>query len=389
MNTITLHDIAGYATEKTTWRLILQLVELAQNCDLCRLNPKNVIVDGDSFSIDTTAVSKGGQPFAAPEYQLDSCSPTANVWTIGALAFYALMGVVLFEEKGGRAQTETTYIPRIPQSHCSRQLSEYIYRCLSFHTGQRPTIDILRQESERALSSEDKPPRCTVNPSGKVYRTSLVKFWPEAMYTIVLLLFLIGSSTAFGQNKGTVPQELAAIVGRCVQLRTPSNAEKVARAFAYDHEWTLMDELPIDRNGECTVNNKVATFGINDMCYRLVIAHDGVANASGRFRNGQDRRFKYSFIEVTAKKGFTIGYDITCREGSQIFVIVPFVPTAAFDVSMKHCGKAVGTMERADNGCVYVYIDEHVKPGDMLHLSIKNRSHTNMAFVVINYNSRQ
>ena len=58
-------------------------------------------------------------------------------------------------------------------------------------------------------------------------------------------------------------------------------------------------------------------FGINDMGYRIAKRQNGVTNMGGRFRNGQDERYKFSFIEITVKKNMSVSYEITGRQGLQ------------------------------------------------------------------------
>ena len=146
-----------------------------------------------------------------------------------------------------------------------------------------------------------------------------------------------------------------------------------------------MGEIATDRKGECTVNDPVSTFGFNDMGFRIAKYHGGVTNMGGRFRNGQDRRYHYSLIEVTAKRGATIGYDITGREGAQQFAIVPYDANAPYDATLtlqgSPCAKAT-----VKQGVCYLTMTQPVKPTDVLHLTIHNRGAQHKAFIIVNYN---
>ena len=389
MDAITIQHIAGYATELSVWRLISSLVDAAKTADLCCLLPKDITLDDDAFRVAAPSRSDDILPFEAPEHALGNGGKAANVWAIGAIAFYTLMGVGLFEEKGGKGQTAETRIPRIGQAHGSQRLSDTIYRCLSYHPEQRITLNALQSEADRALSSPPPPPRQVMHPSGGTYKTSPVKFWPEEMCCLLLLLLFMIPGLVAGQERTKVPDELAAIVRRCVLLRSHANTDKVAREFAYDHAWTLMDELPVDKSGECSLKNRVDTFGLNEMGFRLAKSHSGVTNTRSRFRNGQDPRYNYSFIEVTAEKGCAVSYDITRRQGRQVFVVVPYSPKAVFRLTMSRNGKPVGRIEKDSNGAAYLFIDEAVANDDTLRLTIHNNSGSNQAFVIVNYNSRQ
>lgn len=143
-----------------------------------------------------------------------------------------------------------------------------------------------------------------------------------------------------------------------------------------------MDELPLDKTGECTTKDAVDVFGLNDMGFGILKRHGGVTNAGGRFRDGRDPRYKYSFIEITVKQGKTVNYPISGREGEQIFAIVPYEKDAKFKASIPH-----GELFE-DNGICYIRLKQGIKKNDAFKLTIKNESGKNMAFALINYNSR-
>lgn len=342
MNDIALKDIAGYMTEKGVWRLVKELATV-------------------------------GTP----------------VWDIGAQAFYALMGVEVLGGKGAAAQNADTLVPRIGPSHCGNQLSDTIHRCLAFNPAERPTVEELLAVADAALKAKSIPPQRLVSPTGKNYKASLLKFWPEEMCPVVVLLMMLLAPTGLrAQSQVQHPQEMEAIVKRCIDLRDPANANRVERAFYNDSRWTLMDELEVDRNGECTIHNKVGTLGLNEMGYRIAKYSRGVSNTGGRFRNGQDPRYNYSLIEVTAKQNATVSYDITGREGTQIFAVVPYKAGASFNLTLNRNGVTSGQVYEAD-GVKYIAVNDNVKPDDVLTLRIANTSGGNLAFVIINYNSRQ
>ena len=353
MKNIGLKEISGYATERTVWRLIHDLA--------------------------STGTSSLWKP---------TNEEPVDAWTIGAKAFYALMGVEVFESNGRAAQTASTPVPRISASHCSPQLGLLIHRCLAFSANERPSLQELAQESQKVLDTPTTPSRRLSTSSGVAYRTSLVKFWPEEFCLALIMLFLMFIPLrASAQVPQPVPDEMTAIIKRCIDLRQPSNATNVERDFTYDTKWTLMDELDIDRNGECTERDKVFTLGVNRIGYRIAKLNSGVSNAGGRFRNGQDPRYKYSFIEVTAKRGATLGYDITGREGEQVFAVMPGVDAVSFTAKMTLNGKSVGQAKLQD-GVMYIFINEAIRTTDILHLAITNSSGQNMSFVIVNYNSR-
>ena len=118
------------------------------------------------------------------------------------------------------------------------------------------------------------------------------------------------------------------------------------------------------------------------MGFRLIKRHGGVTNAGGRFRDGRDPRYKYSFIEITVKKNATVSYQISGREGEQVFAVVPFEKDARFVASI-YKGDSF-----TDNGVCYIRLKQGIKKDNTFTLTLKNESGKNMAFVLINYNSR-
>lgn len=368
---IPINDIAGYMTEKSVWRLMLFLSEEWEKKHITIYATHTIGVENDQFIVHEDPSMKQGD------------EPTA-VWHLAACAFYALMGVPILDGMGQKNQTANTEIPHISTSHGSKVLDDVIHRSLSYDTTLRPTMQYIHDIAEEQIKMKVKPKKRINNSKGKHYKTSLVSFWPEEMYSLVLLflLFLLPQSS-MAQND--VPKAMATIVERCKLLRSPNNQAKVSREFLYDTSWTLMDEIDVDKKGECTLKDKVSTFGINEMGYRIAKRQGGVTQAGGRFRNGQDSRYNYSFIEVTIKKGMSVNYQITGRHGIQQFAIVPYQNTTTFSTSVTQGNQSIGFAQTKDGVC-YIKLKKAVKKDDVFRLSIKNNSGKNMAFVIVNYN---
>lgn len=146
--------------------------------------------------------------------------------------------------------------------------------------------------------------------------------------------------------------------------------------------WTMMDELALDKNGECTTKEPVDVFGLNDIGFGILKRRGGVTNTGGRFRDGRDPQYKYSFIEITVRKGATVNYQISGREGEQLFAIVPYETDAQFSGTISN-GESF-----LDNGICYIRLKQKIKKNDAFTLTLTNLSGKNMAFVLINYNSR-
>ena len=169
---ITLSDIAGYATEKTVWQMIRSLADDGSSKALGKLSHDDIVVRGNIFETIIDGEGANKHPgimatecncvFAAPETfsgKASGVETASNVWSIGAVAFYAIMGTDIFEGKGGKTQMADTAIPIISSSHASLSLSDLIRRCLSFLPADRPTLGEIRQQAARHLCHRQPPKR--------------------------------------------------------------------------------------------------------------------------------------------------------------------------------------------------------------------------------------
>lgn len=392
---LTLKDIAGYVTEKAIWQMMLNLSANWRHGDFCGLTPDDIHVKNEELSLYSDCLDKNKTfgLFDAPEMFRDHAinfdQEKAEVWTLGALAFYALMGMNVFEGKGGKTQTCDTEVPRISSAHASGSLSALVFRCLNFSPTFRPSMDeVYAIAKKEMMVFPSVPPKKLINTSGKGYITSLVKFWPEEMIPcLVLLVMLIMPVRLLGQARVDVHADMGALIGRCIELRSSVNLKKVSRALERDMNWTVMDEIAIDRNGECTIKDEVDTFGLNDIGFAILKRRGGVLNTGGRFRDGRDPRYKYSLIEITVKKDAVVNYDITGREGEQLIAIIPYKKDAAFAARTYMEDNEISETQLKDGIC-YISIRKNLMKDDKFTLTIKNNSGQNMAFVIINYNSR-
>ncbi len=384
MRKITLQDIAGYITPRNVYELLCLLSSEEHSGMLSSLRLADIQVE-EHFKIDKCKM----KAMAVDE--------ACEVWHLGALVFYAVMGIEVFEGKGMEWQTAEMPVPRIPTSYDnSSGLSNMIYRCLNYNADQRPTMKEIHDFAKTQLqkreehSGDGRRRRALTSSTGRSYEESLVKFWPEEMVLMMIffLLVTLPQSLFAQENKAlSIPDEMTTIVNRCVSLRSSKNVKRVTSEFENDLQWTLLDEIAIDRKGECTTKDPVTMFGINSIGARILKHQSGAVNMGGRFRNGQDPRYKYSFIEVTVKKGATVTYEITKRKGTQMFAVVPYVNGAAFNVSVKQGNSLLGTSRMKDGVC-YVSTNKRLALTDKFTISIVNTSGKNMSFVIVNYNSR-
>ena len=132
---ITLDDISGYMSEKSAWRMILFAAERWNSKGAVASRASDFVIVDDKWTVEQCHALQPIEPGLIPpeEYcnmNVEHDKEKAAVWTIGALAFYAIMGVEIFDGMGGRNQTLSTKIPYIKSSHCSSVLSRTIHKCL-------------------------------------------------------------------------------------------------------------------------------------------------------------------------------------------------------------------------------------------------------------------
>lgn len=388
---ITLKDIAGHATEKSVCRMIVSLANNWQQGRLKEVVPADVHIEGERFFVVKEGMeNRDASAFMPPEFfrgKGEAETEAAEVWMLGALAFYALMGLDVFEGQGGATQTEQTPIPFVGSQHCQPVLGTLIRRSLSYLPTERPTMKELCEVAQNIVAKPAQVAKRLTNKGGRSYGASLISFWPEEMLPLMLVLVLL--MLPLDVSAQQVNQEMQELVKRCKALRSANNKAMVMREFESDTQWTLMDELKIDRTGECTIRDRVDSFAVNNICYRIAKSKGGVTNMGGRFRSGMDPRYHYSLIEIAVKKGATVQYEIKGRLGEQLLAVAAYDVAADFAVRVTKNGQDFVGRNVKKEGVAYVSLKEKIKKGETFILSISNDSGKNMPFVIINYNSRK
>ena len=265
--------------------------------------------------------------------------------------------------------------------------SEQIVVFLVLKLGVVFSKEEIRGQAQEELSKPTMPCKRLMSKVGKSYKTSLIHFWPEEMVAFMLFFIMSPiSKDAFSQNENfRIPDEMANLVFRCTDLRLPANSEKVEKAMRQDLQWTMMDEIAKDK-GECSPSDKVGTFGLNNILYRVLMARRGATNAGGNFRDGRDTRYKYSLIEVSVKGKREVSYQISGREGVQIFAVIPLNKELPFNASI--CCEKNSTDSFSKEGIFYLRLKRGVNRKESIKLTIFNKSGRNASFVIINYNSQ-
>ncbi len=367
---IRLDDIAGYVSERNVWLLMSFLAERSVRHGLGAIKADDITVRENGFGLETE------------ERRADEKD---DVWHIGALAFYAVMGVEVLnvEESGGG-----TTVQRIPSAHASNELSSLIHSCLNPERQMRPSAEDIYKKAENILAKKPLPVRSISTNSGKAYKESLVKFWPEEMTCLIILIMglLIPLSSAAQHFPAGIPEQMKTLVRRCVDLRTPGNEEAVSKGFEDDHSWTMLDEIDMDKD-ECTIHDQVNELGVNMICSPILLERQGVVNTGGVFVSGEDPRYNYSLIELTAKVGTSLEYDIEKRQGTQTFAVIPNEAGTIFSVKLEENGIEIANPVYEDGIC-YIRSLKKMSPDDIFRIIIVNESGRNMSFVLINHNAR-
>lgn len=180
---ITLKDIAGYCPEEAIWKMAIDLGQSIKDNGYCPLSPEGVIVDDTSFLTDENAATQA--QFLAPECSDGaSYSPAQQIWTLGALIYYASSGRTLFGGYGGAYQKNHPHVllPTLRKDH--QPLTPLVQQCLAFDPSSRIGIDSMIAEARKGLENC----RSTRRPSSrKAYETlpstsrQITENWPEEM----------------------------------------------------------------------------------------------------------------------------------------------------------------------------------------------------------------
>lgn len=195
---------------------------------------------------------------------------------------------------------------------------------------------------------------------------------------LVLLLLLPPPARADG--------ELEKLVQAVLRLRTPGTDAAVKAELSRDEKWTLMSEIGLHNEGECTFEDDYEEFALNHFAVDIAEHRVGKNRSAGLFCNGLDENFKHSFIEKILRPGAGLTYRIPGRKGDQEIVLVPLHPGAGLSVTLISGNREV-TPETDKDGCLRFRF--RIGEGETITLSISNGSPQPEAVAILNYNSRQ
>ncbi|MBQ1912977.1 MAG: hypothetical protein II171_05405 [Bacteroidales bacterium] len=180
--------------------------------------------------------------------------------------------------------------------------------------------------------------------------------------------------------------ELEKLVRDVLTLRQSGSDEVVKASLAEDYRWTLMTEVGLWQEGECTFEDDYEVFSLNDFAVDIAEQRVGETRSAGLFCNGLDKQYQHSFIEKSLRAGARIHYLLPERSGAQEVVLVPLHPDAAWQVSLVSGGQDVPAT-RTEDGC-FRFVCPAGEDG-LLHLYVENDGPGAQSLVILNYNSRQ
>ena len=213
----------------------------------------------------------------------------------------------------------------------------------------------------------------------------------------ILFLLLMGVSTLNAQED-TELKNLMAIVESLRQ--TDVSKQKTAYGHALqrmkqDKAWTPMDELVNKgaRGRECRPTDRnLRWFKLNNLLNTIMQQRQGLNTSRGDMLNGADPNFNYSLLEKGVKGESKVTYELTGRQGKQLFVLMTFnkEDAANLSVSLKDDkGKSLATGKREKDGNVYLRVSRKVEARQKLTLDIQNKGKASVAVVIINHNTRK
>lgn len=181
---MTIRDIAGFCPENAVWKMLADISALLIKDDTCCfLTPESIVVDGDSFIVESE--KEGVSEFLAPE-QEKSQMPRDNqkVWSLGAVAYYMVTGHVIFGGHGSVYQKAHPSVPLPVMPKGLQALTSVLQKCLCYIPDERVNLKDLNTLSLKGLTfceqqQRSKSPQMVNAPQTEVKQNG--DKWPEEM----------------------------------------------------------------------------------------------------------------------------------------------------------------------------------------------------------------
>lgn len=381
-------ELAGHCNETTAWRILKEVSGDLIHNEIRPVNPFCIEINDDGHFALAAEQTTHRDSFDAPEHSENRLNEAEAAWSIGATLFYIVMGGEVMNGKGGKGQHESSKLPYMRSEW--PELSELVQCCLHFNPSQRPSLQEIHKKAERqyqrCLDEIQRGPKIKVkepsSPSGETNDEHKLSFWPE---TFLLFLCLLFSGHTLAQSK--TDAELQRLTQAVATLRQSDKAhwDKALDFFKQDSLWTTMDEVIRDDNEYWLIGDK--QFKLNAILNQCS-GHDKKM-VRGDFLNGNDPHYNYSLTERGIKGMCSVSYEMSYREGRQIFVVMPYTTMSGnLEVKAYLNDQSVGETT-IDAGNTVLTINTDVKKSDILRLVITNLGNENMSVVIINHNTRK
>lgn len=385
-------ELAGHCNEPTAWQLLKEVSGLLINKGPRHINPYCIEINDDGHFTLTAEANAEDQDFDAPEAAGQEPTEPGAVWSLGATAFYAVMGCQVMNGKGGKGQREYSKLPYMRSEW--PELSELIQQCLHFNPKHRPSLQKIHEKAsqhyQRCIDEIRKGPKLKTTEAlstSELNTKSEITFWPETIKKTFLLLIISFMSIGLSFAQSKTDTELQHLIQVVTSLRQSNNKvwNNALEAFKQDTLWTAMDEIVKDRNEYWLIGNK--QFKLNAILNQRN-EHDKKM-VRGDFLNGNDPHYNYSLTERGVKRLSSVSYEMKYREGRQTFVIIPYIATPElFEVKAYLNDTPVGETTISD-GNIVLNINASVEKSDILRLVITNLGNKDMPIVIINHNTRK
>ena len=181
---MTIRDIAGFCPEEAVWKMMADVSDyLLKESNDCIITPDSIVIDGNTFIMET-----GSEPikeFLAPEQTDTNRSGISQmVWSIGAVAYYAATGHVVFGGHGSNYQKEhmSVALPILPK--ILQALTPVIQGCLCAVPEKRYSMKELHDLSLKGLASCKNQQRMKTEETKDEQKKNTIiadDKWPEEM----------------------------------------------------------------------------------------------------------------------------------------------------------------------------------------------------------------
>lgn len=212
-------------------------------------------------------------------------------------------------------------------------------------------------------------------------------------YKLFILFLLFGCQIAVAQH--IVDEELQSLVAVVKMLRNSNENtfNQVSQLLASDEKWTSMSELGVRQSTECLPVDRVAGFKLNRILSK-VEGNRKFVYTHGDMLNGEDERYNYSLYERSVKAGQKVSYRLKGREGTQIFVLVPFHGEQSGLGGEIQLEQETPVSFQEEDGSYRDVLSARLVSSKLTRekeivLTVRNGSSENQSFVLINYNSRK